>query len=85
MITAGSFRLAFADPLHCDMQGWPSCYDLGYQHGFANPETNCPSGHSDNFCVGWEAGASNGGHIQNSNNYTGPGQTIGRAHATGHT
>ncbi|MFY9796590.1 MAG: hypothetical protein WAK17_06230 [Candidatus Nitrosopolaris sp.] len=27
---------------------------------------NCPSGHSDNFCVGWEAAASSGGHVQNS-------------------
>jgi hypothetical protein len=71
IITAWSFHLVLADPLHCDMQGWPSCYSVGYQHGLANPGTNCPSGHSDNFCAGWEAGASRG-HMPNSNN-TGPG------------
>lgn len=60
MITAGSFHLVLADPLHCDIQGWPSCYSVGYQHGLTNPETNCPSGHSDNFSAGWEAGASCG-------------------------
>jgi hypothetical protein len=58
MITAGSLYLVFADPLHCDQQGYPSCYSVGYNDGQANPGTNCPSGHSDNFCAGWQAGAS---------------------------
>jgi hypothetical protein len=48
---------ALADPLHCDISGWPSCYRIGYQDGQANPGTSCPSGHSDNFCAGWAAGA----------------------------
>jgi hypothetical protein len=66
MITAGSLHPVFADPLHCDIQGWSSCYSIGYQDGIANPGTSCPSGHSDNFCAGWEAGASSGVHLQNS-------------------
>ncbi len=70
MITAGSFHLVLTDPLHCDIQGWPSCYSVGCQHGLANLVTNCHSGHRDNFYAGWEAGASSGGHIQNSNNTT---------------
>jgi hypothetical protein len=60
-------HLVLADPLPCDIQGWSSCYNVGYQAGLANPGTNCPSSHSDNFCAGWEFGASSGGHIQNSN------------------
>jgi hypothetical protein len=70
MITAGLFHLVLADPLHCDIQGWPSCYNVGYPDGLADLGTNCPGGHSDNFCAGWEAAASSGGHIQNSNNNT---------------
>ena len=57
MITAGSFHLVLADPLLCDIEGWPSCYSVGYSHGLANPGTSCPSGHSDNYCAGWDAGA----------------------------
>ncbi|MFY9871616.1 MAG: hypothetical protein WAK17_18020 [Candidatus Nitrosopolaris sp.] len=57
MVTAGSFHLVLADPLHCDIEGWPSCYSVGYSNGLANPGTSCPSGHSDNYCTGWDAGA----------------------------
>ncbi|MGA9149949.1 MAG: hypothetical protein WBZ36_05175 [Candidatus Nitrosopolaris sp.] len=66
MITAGSLHLVLADALHCDIQGWPSCYSIGYQDGLADLGTNCTSGHSDNFCAGWEAAASSGVHLQNS-------------------
>ena len=30
-----------------------SCYDLGYQKALANPGKTCPSGYSNNYCVGW--------------------------------
>ena len=60
MITAGSFHIALADPIHCDQAGYPSCYSVGYNDGQANPGTNCPSGHSDNFCAGWQAGSLSG-------------------------
>jgi hypothetical protein len=39
---------------------------IGYQDGIANPATNCPSGHNDNFCASWETGSSSGVHLQNS-------------------
>lgn len=45
---------------HCDTPNYPSCYSLGYQDGKkATIGTSCPSGHSLNYCSGWEAG--NGG------------------------
>ena len=44
MIAAGSAHIVFADPLHCDQPGWPSCYSVGYQEGLTNPETVCPTG-----------------------------------------
>jgi hypothetical protein len=34
MITSGSFHFVLADPLHCDIQGWPSCYGVGYSAGW---------------------------------------------------
>jgi hypothetical protein len=40
MVTAWSFHLVLADPLHCDIEGWPSCYSVGYSNGLANPGTN---------------------------------------------
>ncbi|MFY9871714.1 MAG: hypothetical protein WAK17_18530 [Candidatus Nitrosopolaris sp.] len=57
IVTAGSFHLVMADPLHCDIEGWPSCYSVGYSNGLANPGTNCPTDHSDNYCTGWDAGS----------------------------
>jgi hypothetical protein len=66
MITAASAHIAFADPLHCDQPGWPSCYSVGYQEGLANPGTVCPTGHSDNFCVGWNVGTSHNSSRQNN-------------------
>jgi hypothetical protein len=42
---------------HCDKSNYPSCYSLGYQAGKnAALGTPCPSGHSLNYCSGWEAG-----------------------------
>lgn len=51
MITAGSLHLVLADPPRCNIQGWPSCYNVGYQHGLANPGTNSPSGKPDAILV----------------------------------
>ena len=44
----------YADPAHCDQQGWPSCYSVGYTDGQKNSGTSCPSGHSTEFCRGWD-------------------------------
>ena len=49
--------IAFADPQHCDISGWPLCYSVGFDNGQANPGTSCPSGHSKNYCSGWEDGS----------------------------
>jgi len=51
-----------ADAAHCDQPRWPSCYSLGLQAGKANTGSNCPSGHSAKYCVGWNAGAGNTTH-----------------------
>jgi hypothetical protein len=45
--------VAYADPPHCDRTGYPLCYDLGHAAGQAAGSAPCPSGHSHNFCVGW--------------------------------
>jgi len=42
---------------HCDQRGSPSCYSLGFQDGKSNAGTNCPSGHSANYCSGWKVGS----------------------------
>jgi hypothetical protein len=42
---------------HCDVSGYPSCYSLGYADGKNHPGTSCPSGHSQNYCNGYRAGA----------------------------
>ena len=42
---------------HCDQPGSPSCYSLGFQDGKSSAGTNCPSGHSTNYCSGWKAGS----------------------------
>jgi len=46
--------IAFADPAHCDRTGYPSCYDLGQAAGHSAGSSDCPSGHSHNYCVGRE-------------------------------
>jgi hypothetical protein len=42
---------------HCDQPGSPSCYSLGFQDGKSSAGTNCPSGHSANYCSGWKVGS----------------------------
>jgi hypothetical protein len=42
---------------NCDQRGLPSCYSLGFQDGKSSAGTNCPSGHSVNYCTGWKAGS----------------------------
>jgi hypothetical protein len=42
---------------HCDQRGLPSCYSLGFQDGKSSTGTNCPSGHSANYCSGWKVGS----------------------------
>jgi hypothetical protein len=44
---------AFADPAHCDLSGWPPCYKVGYDDGLGM-SGSCPSGHSSEFCRGWD-------------------------------
>ena len=63
---------AYADSNHCDRDGWPACYDLGYHKGSVDAsfdynnnrgyDSSCPSGHSDNFCAGYSDGYSNWWH-----------------------
>lgn len=57
ILTTSIHGVAFADPQHCDRPGWPLCYSLGFDNGKANPGTSCPSGHSENYCRGWEHGS----------------------------
>jgi len=47
-----------ADPVHCDQHGLPSCYSVGYADGQKNRGTSCPSGHSTEFCRGWDDASS---------------------------
>jgi hypothetical protein len=49
------------EPAHCDRAGYPSCYSIGYSAGQSNPGSGCPSGHSTNYCNGWDAGAAQSG------------------------
>jgi hypothetical protein len=63
---------AFADPTHCDLSGWPSCYKVGYDDGLGM-SGSCPSGHSSEFCRGWDdaTSSSNGSSLaleQNASN-----------------
>lgn len=46
-----------ADFAHCDQPGWPSFYTVGFSNGKQNPDTGCPSGHSSEFCRGWNNAA----------------------------
>src|SRR2546428_9456061 len=57
---------------HCDRDGWPACYDLGYHKGSIDAsfdynnnrgyDSSCPSGHSENFCAGYSVGYNNWWH-----------------------
>jgi hypothetical protein len=42
---------------HCDQRGSPSCFSLGFQDGKSSAGSNCPSGHSANYCSGWKVGS----------------------------
>jgi hypothetical protein len=63
---------AYADSKYCDRDGWPACYDLGYHKGSVDAssdynnnrgyDSSCPSGHSENFCVGYSVGYNNWWH-----------------------
>jgi hypothetical protein len=66
--------VAFADPQHCDRPGWPDCFDVG--KAAAIPGTECPSGHSKNYCRGWEA-ASGSSLRDGSNDNDGGGRSFG--------
>jgi hypothetical protein len=50
IMTISTHGIAFADPKHCDRPGWPDCFDVG--KAAAIPGTECPSGHSANYCSG---------------------------------
>ena len=63
------FNRTFADPKHCDREGWPDCFDVG--KAAAIPGTECPSGHSANYCRGWESAS--GGGFGGGNNGNGGG------------
>jgi hypothetical protein len=52
--------VAPVDQTHCDKKGYPSCYNLGYSDGQNAPGTNCPSGHSEAYCNGYEAASLSG-------------------------
>ena len=40
---------------HCDQTGYPSCYNVGVGAAQSSPGTTiCPSGHSKEFCRGWD-------------------------------
>ncbi len=48
-------------PRHCDIGGWPSCYQTGYNTGFSEGKAgigngNCYGKHSANFCSGYSDG-----------------------------
>jgi hypothetical protein len=60
IIFANESRTRVANSALCDMPGYPSCYRIGYDAGKKSPGTSCPSGHSQNYCAGWNSGAGNG-------------------------
>jgi hypothetical protein len=60
-----------SDPIHCGIQGWPSCYSVGYSAGWYHAQGDwntlqdglysygnsaCPHGHSVLYCNGYHAG-----------------------------
>ena len=60
-----------SDPIHCGIQGWPSCYSVGYSGGWYHAQGDwntlqyglysygnsaCPRGHSILYCNGYHAG-----------------------------
>src|SRR6188472_4823026 len=66
---AGGSGVAFAttnattDPMHCEKPGFPACFSVGYKEGHnARSGAACPSGHSPNYCAGWNTGSGNTAH-----------------------
>jgi hypothetical protein len=53
MGTGNMYGKALADPAHCDQPGWASCYQVGHDDGLGMSGA-CPSGHSSEFCRGWD-------------------------------
>jgi hypothetical protein len=74
---------ARADPAHCDQTGWPSCYNVGYSDGQQNPGTGCPSGHSSEFCRGWDNAAGSGSSSSSSSTSTSAGNNCTSEGCTG--
>ena len=72
MITITDFPFqGVSDPIHCSIQGWPSCYSVGYSAGWYHAQGDwntlqyglysygnsaCPHGHSVLYCNGYHAG-----------------------------
>lgn len=75
LLSYNSYGIALADPAHCDRAGFPSCYDVGFGDGQANPGTSCPGGHSAQFCQGWNAGANSGSNSGFQNQQQSPSPT----------
>jgi hypothetical protein len=81
--------IALADPIHCDREGYPSCYSVGHVNGWRqaiwdasnhpNYDPSCPAGHSENFCTGYRDG-----YIQNWDAYGNMNtNTIGQGQSSG--
>lgn len=73
---------ALADPARCDEPGWPSCYQVGHDDGLGMSGP-CPTGHSSEFCRGWDdatSGSNNNGSSpaleQNASNQQAPQQNV---------
>ena len=71
IMTINTYGSALADPQHCDRPGWRSCYDAGRQAAISG--IPCPSGHSKNYCRGWDdanGSRSGSGRQEQSYNHT---------------
>jgi hypothetical protein len=51
--TPSPISIATSDPPHCDKAGYPSCESLGEKAGEKARNVACPSGHSKEYCRGW--------------------------------
>ncbi len=69
---------SLADPQHCDRDGYPSCYGIGYQDGQneaqnRNGYAGC-NGHSSEWCLGYDVGYY-GNNIASNHNNVGQSET----------
>src|SRR5262249_21341832 len=88
-ICLGGTGIALADPVHCDRDGYPSCYSVGYNDGWKQGiwykssqqyyDPSCPSGHSENFCTGYRDGYNQGWNSNSEMNSN----TIGQSQSSG--